>query len=149
MPTKKCTHYDYATRTMCLAEFEATAYDSFGSTWSTCPKCRELPTISFRLVANDKHGRPYLVLSGRTIQSGRAGAKHEQIGATSYDTIRRWAADALGIGSTDVRLELDRHTPQLGWSSDSRFALCREVWKTVRIKVEPKTFEQQHAERAS
>jgi hypothetical protein len=106
-----------------------------------CPACRALPTIRFTLVANDKYGAPYTVLSGRTVQGGKHAATNPNRGITPYDTIRRWAADALAHGATNLRLEMERHTRNLGWSSHERFTRTGTVYKITKLtNIKPLAF---------
>jgi hypothetical protein len=121
----------------CKAEF--TTEDS----WKlTCATCDEKPTIAFNLYAKDKYGCPYTVLSGRTVQHGKApksDAWYQNLtGGTIYDTIRRWAADALANGSTEPTLELARHTARLGWS----YRRSPYYKKVKLVGIEPRSFEE-------
>lgn len=121
---------------MCSAGFQTDDADQM-----TCARCADLPSTHFQLVANDRHGSPYTVLTGSTIRGGKSCSDawyRGLAGGTMYDTIRKWAADAVANGATDVRVEFSRHTRNLGWSSDlffQRGAAC--PYRTVRLDVKP------------
>lgn len=124
---------------MCKTEFAPS------HTWQMqCPRCLDLPTIRFTIDARDPSGAPVHLLSGETVRHGRACRSDawyiSLTGGTMYDTIRRYVADAVAQGCTDVRVQICRHTGRLGWSSDYYWqrgaaSPCREVRLGSRAPV--------------
>lgn len=74
----------------------------------------EARTIDFRMTGLTERGRVNL-LEGRTMQAGERPCY-----ATSFATIRAWAASAKANGVTGIEIAFTLHTRRSGWG--------RTVW---------------------
>lgn len=107
-----CTAFRSTAGRCCGAKFSVT-WDRHGLGYDrvqTCPTCSALPSTRFRIDGMcPRSGRSVRILDGHLLSMGERTSY-----TTDHATVRRWIADAVANGVTDIRITFTRHTNALG-----------------------------------